>query len=372
MREINILLRSLAVVIASVFPALTESNAEELTEPFSESSRLDTRPAAVNTHNRCATDENPMFAVGRKPEKARSAFWFPALSFFLPGLDQWWEGQWGPALAYTGTAAASYAYVDLVRRRSGLYERERRRRVALERGDPAPTDDGAALDSKDALTRKISLAAQVSQWAGGMSTYHSFRTSVRTRRPDGEYEFLGSEETPWDIMLSPFRFDYVVRPTTFIPLAIISGLSLISQRQPVDDASGLERSELTGEDAFYSGGFSYNAGTHEEAVFRGWLQPWLMQQWGSPFWSNSTQAVAFGMAHLNTNPLPVIQTLLGFHLGWVTQRNSYRIGEAVFIHAWWNVAAFLTSYSYREKQEAAGAIMRRGPTYWLPPFAAAI
>lgn len=292
-----------------------------------------------------------MFSIRRRPEKARSAFWFPMICFFAPGFDQWWEGQFLPAAAYTGTAAAGYGYADYVQSNYGVYEKNRLRRKYAANDEPVPDEleNDDALNSKSPVTRKIGLASQVAQWAGGMSTYHSFRTAVRTRKQYGEYSFLNYEETPFDIMTAPFHAEYLLRPTTFIPLAVISGLSILSMNQPESADTDLVKDQLRAEDAFYAGAFSYNAGTHEEAVFRGWLQPWLMQQWGSPFWSNATQSVVFGAAHLNTNPLPIIQILLGYHLGWVTQKNGYRLGEAVFIHAWWDVVAFITSYSYREK-----------------------
>lgn len=311
-----------------------------------------------------------MFSVRRRPEKARSAFWFPLICFVVPGFDQWWEGQFVPAIAYTGTAAAGYGYIDYLKNQNGIYERDRAKRLAIKNGDEDPTDKKAdELDSKDSITRKMALAGQISQWSGGMSTYHSFRTAVRTRKQFGEYQFITAEETPFDIMAAPFHVEYLLRPTTFIPLAVIAGLSLLSLRQPLGKDSDLVRDKVSGEDAFYAGAFSYNAGTHEEAVFRGWLQPWLMEQWGSPFWSNATQSLVFGAAHLNTNPLPIIQILLGYHLGWVSQRNGYRIGEGVFIHAWWDVVAFVASYNYKQKPTGALNNLRLArPVLWLPPL----
>lgn len=300
-----------------------------------------------------------MFSVRSRPEKPRSAFWFPLLCFGIPGLDQWIEGQWLPAAAYSGIAAAGYAYADYVQRSNGVYEHERVHRISVANDEPIPDDleDKSLHDSKNSTLRKVALASQVAQWSGGMSTYHSFRTAVRTRKQLGEYAFLEYEETPWDLMAAPFRIQYLLRATTLIPLAIIGGLSALNLSQPDSEDSDLKKDRLSSEDGFYAGAFSYNAGTHEEAVFRGWLQPWFVQQLSSPFWGNGAQALVFGAAHLNTVPVPIVQTLLGFHLGYVTQKNGYRLGEAIFIHAWWDVVAFAASYSYRERQ-----------AYFLPPL----
>lgn len=310
-----------------------------------------------------------MFNIRRRPDKARSAFWFPFLTFWVPGLDQWIEGQFVPAIAYTTTSVAGYAYIDHVKNQYGLYEKARAKRLAIKNGTDTPDSDSTdELNSKDSATRQMALAAQVSQWAGGMSAYHSFRTAVRTRKQFGEYTFLTSEETPFDLMAAPFHVEYMLRPTTFIPLAIIAGISALNLRTPIDESSDLQRDRVTGDDVFYASAFSYNAGTHEEAMFRGWLQPWLMEQLDSNFQSNAIQSLAFGAAHLGTNSLPIIQVLLGYHLGWVNQRNGYLLSEGIFIHAWWDVVAFITAYNYKEKPTVGNKTSRLArPTLWLPP-----
>ncbi len=311
------------------------------------------------------------FGVKRRFEKPRSAFWIPLSCFFVPGLDQWWEGQWYGAIGYTGTAVGGFAFASYIAAKNGLVTAAEERPEGDDPAEDAPKEEKKAdLDSKNIAVRKVMLGGQLAQWAGGMSTYHAFRTAVRTRKTNlGEYGFLNYEETPWDLMLAPARFDYVIRPSTFIPLAVIGALSYLSLKQEIPADSDIERDAVRPADYFFAGAFSYNAGTHEEAVFRGWLQPWLMEQWGSPFWSNATQSTVFAAAHLNTNPFPIIQLLLGYHLGWVTQKNGYRLGEAIFIHTWWDVVAFVSAYNYKQKAKDEEARLRiPDPTLWLPPF----
>lgn len=302
------------------------------------------------------------FGIKRRFEKPRSAFWIPLTSFLLPGFDQYWEGQWYGAVGYTATAVAGYRYAASISNANFS-------KSTSESGEDDPQKDrNADFDSKSIAGRKVMVGNQVAQWAGGMSTYHAFRTAVRTRKTNlGEYAFLNFEETPWDLMVAPARFDYLIRPTTFIPLAVIAALSSYSARQPAVDGYRVVKDVLRPEDYAFAGAFSYNAGTHEEAFFRGWIQPLLMEQWGSPWWSNFTQALIFSSAHLNTNPFPIIQFGLGLHFGFVTQRNGYRISEVVFIHTWWNVVAFLASYStWQVPANTSQAV--RGPVLWLPPL----
>src|SRR5205823_1500285 len=97
---------------------------------------------------------------------------------------------------------------------------------------------------------------------------------------------------------------------------------------------------LSASDGLFATGVSYNAGTGEEALFRGYLMMNLQQSWDSELWSNAATASVFSAAHISKdNPYPWPQLLLGFYLGWVAQHNDWTLSEGVFIHAWWDVLA---------------------------------
>jgi membrane protease YdiL (CAAX protease family) len=312
-----------------------------------------------------AFDSSP-FSVLDDPDRPRSDIWSPALSFILPGFDQWWEGQYGYAATYTGVAIGGYAYASHVAQANNLNQDGSADDDAEdETADDKDEEDKTGLDQKDVAVRKATLGMLIAQGAGGFSTYHAFRTSVRTRKAHDQYEFLAYEESPGDILLAPFQFKFLARPTTFIPLGIGAGLMyLYLHSEPPED---MERTSFTSADAFFSGSYSYNAGTHEEAMFRGWIMPVMREYWGSDFWSNAGQSLLFAAAHLNTNPQPLPQLLLGYHLGYVTQKNDWRLAESVFIHVWWDVLAFATIFHYRqaEDDETASRIL---PVLWLPPL----
>jgi membrane protease YdiL (CAAX protease family) len=296
------------------------------------------------------------FAVREELDTPRSVFWLPFFSFWLPGLGQWTEGQYAAGAVYTGVALAGYAYSTAIASADHVADKMKR--------EKDENEDGGGFSSKDDDIRKYYLGTLVAQGAGGLSAYHTFRTSVRTHRQLGEYAFLKHEETPGQLLLAPFHFQYLTRLTTILPLAIGAGLGALIVSSPPED---YRRVRLTRSDAAFSAAYSYNAGTHEEAVFRGWLMPLMRESWGSDGWSNAAQAVLFALAHLNTNSTPVPQLLLGYHLGYVTQKNEWQLSESIFIHAWWDVFAFASEYMVEKTKKKDASTLEAPPLpIWLP------
>jgi hypothetical protein len=299
---------------------------------------------------------------------ADSVFWKPFGSFFLPGLGQYMDGHIGYGLLYSGVGLAGMAYASNVASNNGLTE-EANEELTDEEKEAKEKDEELGVDTKDINLRKIMWGQQVYQTAGGFSAYHSFRSTVRSKQRRGEYQFLTQEESPGDLMLAPLRMDFLARKTTWIPLLVgasIAGLVLTSD--PGDD---LEKTSFTQADAFFTTALSFNAGTHEEAMFRGWLQPWFYESWGSEFWANGVQSVIFAAAHLPSNPTPLPQLILGYHLGYVTNSNNWTLSESVFIHTWWDILAFGTLFHYKRKLEEDGeeeAAARIKPILRLPPL----
>lgn len=255
------------------------------------------------------------------PERPRSPIWPPLFSLILPGLDQWIEHQNDFALAYTGVAGVGTG-------------------IALANYDAAKSvTTDSLLKSKDNGVRGYLLGTQMIQSAGCLSAFHSFRTAAATR--PGDYDFLTVEESPQDLVLSPFRSRYLSRWTTWVPL----GLALAGTWYEARTDYVHRTPALTQSDVAYSGGFSYMAGVSEEALFRGWIMPLWAQTWGSPFWANTGQALLFAAAHLPSTSLPITQGIMGFYFGYLVQENQWTLGEAIFIHTWWDVIAFLGHYS---------------------------
>lgn len=300
------------------------------------------------------SDAESPFALRYRTHKPRNFWLFPALSFILPGLDQALEGQWGYAAAYGASVATGIAVQ--VRNFEALEElHDSPRFRALSRAEQANE-----LKYND-TARRFSLGAQLMLASGSFSAYHAFRTAVRSQKPHGRFKFLRHEESPSDVLLAPFRFGYLKRPTTYVPLITITAIWL--SRGILPEENFVQR-PLTTSDGFYASAHSYLAGTHEEALFRGVLMPALRESFSDDFWSNTLTSFIFAAAHLGTVPIPVSQFLLGWHVGQVTQNNGWRIGEAIFIHTWWDVVAFLMNYHYRYQE---GASQKAYLPLTLPP-----
>lgn len=258
----------------------------------------------------------------------------PALvSFLLPGFDQWVEGQYGPAAFYTGTATA------------GMF-------IAANALDENGEIIGSGISERNNNFRQYQLGSQLYMAAGSFSAYASFRSAVRSRQAYGQFSFLNKEETTDELLASPFYFSNMIKPTTFLPLLLLTGLVAVELGQGSD--STFQTNGYNGSDFAYGAGFSYLAGTNEEALFRGWLMPVTMQWFKSPFWSNMSTSLLFAAAHISPqNRVPWPQFVLGAYLGWVTQRNKWTLQESIFIHTWWDVIAFAAVYMDESRRDQA-------------------
>lgn len=281
---------------------------------------------------------NTAFEVNSEKSRSRTFLLPPLASFIMPGFDQWWEGQTLYGAAYSGVSLFG---------------------LGLATADLSPK-----LNS-DSLRLKF-LGLQLYQTAGSMSAYHSFRTAVKTRQPNGDFLFLKHEETPTELLTAPFDFSYLSRPTTYlgIPANLLVGI-LLAKLQGFSGSSSNSWHMPGATDVFFSGTFSYNAGVGEEALFRGWMMPVAMHYTNSEVASNVLTSLVFGAAHYNSanpNYIPYSQTIAGFYLGYLAQRNEWKLGESIFVHTWYDVIAFLLSYATADSDAKSKA------TFQLSPF----
>ena len=298
-----------------------------------------------------------LFTPKSSPSRPRNYIISPLISWaVLPGFDQWWEGQYLYAGIYTGTAIAGHVYAD-------SYVEQYRKKINAPEYKNLPEEEKDNELTHGELERKIQLGRQTAFAAGSFSAYHSFRTAVTTLQPYGKFTFLKKEESPADLALAPFKFSYLSRWTTYVPLGFIGLLYVATANQKFEPDSEYRKDKLSNSDVGFSRGTSYLAGTHEEASFRGYIMPVFREWTSSDLWSNALQSLIFAAAHLNTVSLPVAQLGLGFHLGWVTQRNEWTLSEAIFIHAWWDVFALMAAYQVKKKNPEA-----RLPDLLLPPL----
>lgn len=264
----------------------------------------------------------------KSPTRKRKYILLPALgSFILPGLDQWAMGQVNPGMLYSGYAISGYGIA---------FWAEDKIKVENIRNTVTDSEGGLATDPTYQLR---SAAYQATMAAGFLSAYHSFRTYAETSG-DTRYDYIKNNgDTVENVMLSPFKFKFLARPTTYLPLLAAAAIMISSMND--DNARKVNSS-----DKGYLAVTSYQAGVGEEAFFRGFLFPYLATSTGSDFWGNILSSVVFGAAHISDdNEFPVIQTLFGMYDAYLTKRNNWSIQESTFIHFWWDVLVFAGAYA---------------------------
>ncbi len=261
-----------------------------------------------------------------QPERVRNSFWPPIASLLLPGFDQIWEEQYESAIVHAGTAL-----VGLKLMRQGRQDSTR-----------ADVDDWRTAESKFVFGQAAYKTAM------GLSSYQSFISAANTRKSVGEYLFLPEQmETPWQLAVAPFKFSYLERPTTWVPLA-----ALLAVGAAAVSFSNTEHWETPAFDYWtISAGASYGAGVGEEAVFRGWFLPVSQEGLRSEWGANALTSLGFAAAHISKqNRWPWPQFLMGYYLGFVTQKNNWSLGESIFIHTWWDVIAILMDFGIERNE----------------------
>ncbi len=281
-------------------------------------------------------DEKWIFSNAMKrPNKRRSSVvWYPLLSYAVPGIGQFMNGQSGAGFVYSGVAVAGLgSAASAIIEYDNIY--------GTEDDQATPSSD---LDSRDPIVRRFLWGMKTYDLAGSLSLYHAFQTNVHFRKQEGDFAFLPEQgETTDELMLAPFEFSNMGRWSTIIPLTIGLGLSIWSGA-----TDNYNTRRLNSGDVLFSSAISYNAGVGEEALFRGWMFPLFVEAYGveNMFWANLTQAAIFGAAHFSEdNQFPVFQLAAGYYFGWLAKKNGWSLREAIFVHTWWDVIVFTASFT---------------------------
>lgn len=302
--------------------------------------------------------ESSPFYLDSNPTKRRNYVWPPLVSILLPGFDQYWEEQYTYAISYSGAALLGQAYAFHNLRAYNDHER------------PDEDDEDIGFSIQDNYLRKALLGNQIHLMSASLSAYTSFRSAVHSNRFHGKFSFLPAEkeESIQDLLTAPFRFEYITRPTTYIPLLAAGGL--VSLGLTYIDKDEYRYAALGGDDIFFASAFSYNAGTHEEASFRGWILPAIYENTDNFVLSNSLTAGIFAAMHYPQVKVPIAQFLLGYYFGYVTKENDWTLSESIFVHTWWDVIIFMAQFNIEKKKEASGQIIHpeNRAKLWLPPF----
>jgi hypothetical protein len=161
------------------------------------------------------------------------------LSYILPGFDQFYEGQYSYALGYAGTAAFGTGF-------------------ALNNSKDLQIDEGVNPLSARSL-RPYLWGTQLWSLSGSLSAYQSFRSAAISRRNQGQFDFLRQHDEISDVLMAPLDFDFLQRPTTYIPLLVAASINFLTW-----EAAGSEpdyhRRSLNGGDLFYANAYHGHSG----------------------------------------------------------------------------------------------------------------
>lgn len=242
-----------------------------------------------------------------------------AASVIIPGLGQATQGDYTAAAEHFTLFAASLAAASYYERKPDFLSDDDRYQHERE------------IINQSTLRRDFALRV-----ATDTALYSSFAAYRDGRSRDTRlYRTSAPKESLSELALAPFSWEYLSRPTTFIPL----GLQLLAA---ASDRYGVYRAPDVSKNALYAYELSANEFTAvgEEGFFRGFLNNELSDRWGNG-WGLAGSSAIFGLAHTGQGQAAnaVQAGLAGAYLGWVHQRNNFQIGEGVAIHYWVNVIA---------------------------------
>jgi len=264
-------------------------------------------------------------ALGVCPAAARAQT-SPTLAAFasaiIPGLGQASNGNYEEAAAHFGIFALSLS--------SALY---------YEHKPDFLSDDARYQEGNREYINQTTLRRDFAlRLATDTALYSSFSAYRDGRqRDDRVYRTPAPKESLSDLALAPFSWEFLSRPTTFIPLALQAWAVSRSK-----GAYGIYR----GHDVSTRDLHIYNVTANEftavgeEGFFRGFLNTEFSDRWGNG-WGLAWSSLLFGVAHTGQGQTAnaVQASIAGAYLGWVQQRNGFEIGEGVALHYWINVFA---------------------------------
>jgi hypothetical protein len=246
-------------------------------------------------------------------------------SLIIPGLGQAANGDYADAAAHFGVFAASVYGVQRYSREPDFIAEDRRYQSDFE--------------YINRTTLKYDYAARLATDTALYSAYGAYRDA--RRRSDRYYRTPAPDESLGDLALAPFSWEYLSRPTTFIPVGLQLWAVMHSQ-----GGYGIYRGhDVTARDLHVFNATANEAtAVGEEGFFRGVLNNSLSSSYGNG-WGLGISSAAFGLSHNGQGQTANIAqaTLAGAYLGWVQQRNGFAIGEGVAIHYWINVLAGISA-----------------------------
>jgi len=163
------------------------------------------------------------------------------------------------------------------------------------------------------------------------------------------------------LMLAPFSWENISSPYVygFFLCGILVNAAegyLNTQRKSYENVSGFKISgaefDRDAGSGFYYGmstALSYTAGLSEECAYRGFVQAEFEESFGKTAGLYVSSGL-FGAAHITdfsngrSWANAGFASLAGFYLGWLFQKEGYKLSKPIAAHFWFDVAAFTTLF----------------------------
>jgi hypothetical protein len=242
-------------------------------------------------------------------------------SAIIPGLGQASSGNYEEAAAHFGIFTASLA--------AALYYQHKPDFLS----DDLRYDDAGNREFINQTTLRRDFALRLVTDTALYSSFGAYRDA--RQRDDRAYRTPAPRESLSELALAPFSWEFLSRPTTFIPLALQAWAASRSKY-------GIYRAEdVSARDLhLYNATANEFTAVGEEGFFRGFINNEFSDRWGNG-WGLAGSSLLFGVAHTGQGQTAnaVEASIAGAYLGWMHQRNGFQIGEGVALHYWINVIA---------------------------------
>ena len=277
--------------------------------------------------------------IGLTPQRtpAASPGWAATASLLLPGVGQALNGDYPEAAAHFAT------YMALT---NNYFIREEKPEFLL-------PEDRIDDENKVIYTNRTTFEADLFlTWAFNQQLYSSYGAYRDARQAINNkgYTTPAPDESLAELAVAPFNPQHLLRPTTFIPLVLplivlnsaLSDEQYIYQPDDTLDKQDLRKGFFLMHEAVALG---------EESFFRGVLNNSFSNSLGEG-WGLAASSAAFGLAHSGSagQASAPAAALFGGYLGYLQQKNDYRIGQGVAIHFWWNFLVSLSMLKERPTQ----------------------
>ena len=244
-------------------------------------------------------------------------------SAIIPGLGQASYGDYEAAAAHFGIFAVSLSAAVYYQHKPDFLN------------DDARYDSAGEREYINQTTLRRDFALRLATDTALYSSFGAYRDA--RQRDDRAYRTPAPKESLSELALAPFSWEFLSRPTTFIPLALQAWA--VSRGKY---AYGIYRGHDVSTRDLHLYNITANEFTAvgEEGFFRGFVNNEFSDRWGDG-WGLTGSSLLFGIAHTGQGQTAdaVEASIAGAYLGWMHQRNGFQIGEGVALHYWINVLA---------------------------------